>query len=41
MHISINNEVMSYLSLQLYDSIPMIRNLPLPFRKAFKNAEVI
>ncbi|RVE72120.1 hypothetical protein OJAV_G00058530 [Oryzias javanicus] len=24
----------------LYDSIPFIRNLPLPFREAFKNAEI-
>ncbi|XP_047453415.1 cytochrome P450 2F2-like [Mugil cephalus] len=24
----------------LYDSMPIVRNLPLPFRKAFKNAEV-
>lgn len=25
---------------QLYDSFPMIRSLPLPFAKAFKNVEV-
>ncbi|KAM6936860.1 cytochrome P450 2F2-like [Xenentodon cancila] len=24
----------------IYDSFPLIRNLPLPFRKAFKNAEI-
>jgi len=31
----------SRLSFQLYDSLPIIRHLPLPFRKAFKNAEVM
>lgn len=29
-----------YLPFQLYDSVPMIRNLSLPFTKAFKNIEV-
>ncbi|KAI3355073.1 hypothetical protein L3Q82_017951 [Scortum barcoo] len=29
----------SVFSLQLYDSVPMIRNLLLPFMKAFKNIE--
>ncbi|KAF3836142.1 hypothetical protein F7725_028700 [Dissostichus mawsoni] len=30
----------AYFSLQLYDSTPIIRNLPLPFMKGFKNMEV-
>lgn len=25
---------------QIYDSFPMLRNLPLPFQKAFRNAEL-
>ncbi|KAI9542900.1 hypothetical protein NQZ68_016204 [Dissostichus eleginoides] len=29
----------AYFSLQLYDSTPIIRNLPLPFMKGFKNME--
>uniref|UniRef100_A0A3Q0SI98 Cytochrome P450, family 2, subfamily X, polypeptide 9 n=1 Tax=Amphilophus citrinellus TaxID=61819 RepID=A0A3Q0SI98_AMPCI len=32
---------LTYLSLQLYDTFPVIRHLPLPFQKAFKNFEVI
>lgn len=28
------------LCLQLYDSFPLVRYLPLPFKKAFKNVEV-
>lgn len=28
------------LCLQLYDSIPLVRYLPLPFKKAFENVEV-
>lgn len=28
------------LFLQLYDSVPLIRHLPLPYRKAFENVEV-
>lgn len=28
------------LCLQLYDSFPLVRYLPLPFRKAFANVEV-
>lgn len=30
----------NFLSFQLYDSLPVIRKLPLPFMKAFKNIEV-
>ncbi len=36
-----SNELMMYVFLlQLYDSFPMIRGLPLPFTKAFKNVVV-
>lgn len=36
-----SNELMMYVFfLQLYDSLPMIRSLPLPFTKAFKNVAV-
>ncbi len=36
-----SNELMMYVFvLQLYDSFPMIRGLPLPFTKAFKNIAV-
>lgn len=34
------NQKLFVFSLQLYDSVPLVRHLPLPFNKAFKNMEV-
>ncbi|XP_047203034.1 cytochrome P450 2F2-like isoform X2 [Girardinichthys multiradiatus] len=35
-----NSKIANGVWAMIYDSLPIIHNLPLPFRKAFKNAEI-